>query len=426
MTQTPLADKTLLILARWFPPDMSAGSFRSIRFCNDLPHMGWRCKVITPDLACGTNVRPDSLDMVSDMTEVLRFRCGNIAEHMERVTSNPSTGPAKTFLAKVIRKTLQVLRAPDLHVWSLHNLFKAVQDALRHNTIDAILITAPPFSWMTLADKIKSVTDTPILLDFRDPWTSNMDLYGGRRAGICAKMERRCLAAADGIIYNTPGAMEFYTAAYPDMSHDAWSVITNSFIREQIEAVQPESFDRTTLVYGGVGRTAMVCKLAEAIATLKNDKTISNDTFQFISYGDEPDAVTRTVQDLGVSEMVKFRGYCSQNEVLASLRGASGLLLLVEDAHTIHVPGKLYEYIGSGSPTLMIGPADSNAARILAETGAGRTVKMTTESIAQGLRALVSGDMTASIDRDAIMSYETKATSRKLVDLLERIIDRKN
>ncbi|MHC4181639.1 MAG: glycosyltransferase, partial [Planctomycetota bacterium] len=399
MSQPPT--RTLLILARWFPPENVAGSFRSVRFCRDLPTMGWQCKVITPAEACCTLPDPTFLSEIPGDTDVVRFRCGNLAEHMERAVNNPATGPIRTFFAKAIRRTMQQVRLPDLHVWSVARLFKTVRRTLQQGPVDAILITGPPFSWMTLAPKLKARWDIPVILDFRDAWTSFSPRFTDWQKGHfepALAMERSVLGSADAVILNTPGAMDYYVDTYGDLDQRNWTVITNGFIKEQIDAVQPESFDGVTLVHGGVGRTDLICTLAEAMGKLKTAGKIGPGSFRFISYGGPAAEVTAAAREYDVAEMIEFRGMRSHDEVLASLKGASGLLLLVTgDCHR-HVPGKMYEYLGAGRPILMVGPDDSDAAGILHQAGAGMSVDMTAEAIAEGIESLQSGRLSANIN----------------------------
>ncbi|KKN95059.1 hypothetical protein LCGC14_0181270 [marine sediment metagenome] len=418
------------MIARWFPPDTGVGCFRPLRFCRDLPAMGWQCKVVALAEPCCTYPKASFLAAIPEETEVIRFHCGNLAGHMERIAESPATGAIRTFCAKAVRRTLQEIRMPDIHVWSLRRLFKAIRKTLQQRSIDAILITAPPFSWMTLTEKIKTVCDVPVILDFRDPWTSNVHLYHGRRGRWSHRAERRTLRAADAAIFNTPGAMEYYVETYSNLDQSHWTVITNGFVKEQIDAVEPERLDRTTLVHGGpVGggmRAGMVCMLVDAMGKLKAAGKITPATFRFISYGDWPANVAAAARECGVAEMIEFRGSRSHNDVLASLKGAAGLLLMLDDLHPRHAPAKMYEYLylGSEKPILMIGPADSDAARILQQTGAGMTVGATVESIIEGLETVLTGRSSANINTQAVMAYESKALSRKLADLLDAVISR--
>ena len=383
--------------------------------------MGWQCKVVTVAEPCCTYPKASFLAAIPEDTEVIRFHCGNLAGHMERIAESPATGAIRTFCAKALRRTLQEIRMPEIYVWSLKRLFKTIRKTLQQRSIDAILITAPPFSWMTLTEKIKTVCDVPVILDFRDAWTSNVHLYHGRRGRWSHRAERRTLRAADAAIFNTPGAMEYYVETYSNLNQSHWTVITNGFVKEQIDAIEPERFDRTTLVHGGGARAGMVCMLADAMGKLKAAGKITPASFRFISYGNKPATVTDVANRLDVGEMIEFRGSRSHDEVLASLKGAAGLLLLVDGVHARHVPGKMYEYLGSGKPILMIGPADSDAARILQQTGAGMTVGATVGSIIEGLETVLTGCLSADINPEAIMAYESKALSQKLADLLDTV-----
>ena len=420
--------RTLLIVARWFPPDSGVGCFRPLRFCRDLPALGWQCKVLTVAEPCCTYPKAGSLSTIPEDTEVVRFPCGNLAGHMQKLAENPATGRMGRFFAKAVRKTMEIIRMPEIHVWGLRPLFKAVRKTLRQHSVDAVLLTGPPFSWMTLTEKIKATCDLPVILDFRDPWTSNTYLYHGRRGRWSRRAERKALRAADAAILNTPGAMDYYAETYRDLDQSHWTVITNGFVKDQVDAVEAEPFDRRTLIHGGPAwgtggaRAEMMCVLAEAMGKLKASGRIAPETFRFICYGNRPADVAAASDRWGVAEMMEFRGSRSHEEVIASLKGAEALLLLLDDPHAIHSPAKLYEYMGANKPTLMIGPARSDAARILQETGAGMRVDATVESITEGIETMLAGRLSANINTQAVMAYESKTLSRKLSVLLDAVI----
>ena len=65
--------------------------------------------------------------------------------------------------------------------------------------------------------------------------------------------------------------------------------------------------------------------------------------------------------------------YVPHDEVLAYTRSSQLLLLMVNDVPNVmgHIPGKTYEYIGSGRPILAIGPENADFARVINETQTG-------------------------------------------------------
>jgi hypothetical protein len=68
--------KSVVMIAYSFPPNGSAGVYRSLRFTRHLPAMGWSVSVIAADLAPHSWTRhdPTLLALVPNETEVIRVR----------------------------------------------------------------------------------------------------------------------------------------------------------------------------------------------------------------------------------------------------------------------------------------------------------------------------------------------------------------
>ena len=418
-------DNTVLFLARTFPPQMTAGSFRPLRFARDLPDMGWNCVVITAEAECCPDPNMDLMKEIPSDTDVVRFPCGCPPEHLSKwlIQSQGRSGRLKRMAVKALRATFRDLSCPDAHAWSLGGLFKVVRNVVRRRRIDAIVITGPPFSWFRIAAKLKKAFGLPIVLDFRDPWTANSLRYKGTlfwRYWPSQWMERKAVTAADLVILNTPYSKKYFSTKYPQLGDDHWDVVNNGFVLDHMATVEPEPFPRKTLVYGGVTDLWMIRSLVEAMGRLKDRGVVSAESFRFVSFGNAPPDVMQAAEQAGVADMIEFRGRCSHDDVLSALKGASGLLLLLNDI--LHVPCKLYEYLAAGPPTLMIGPADSDAADILRETGAGVVSALNdVEGIERDLTRLLAGELVGRRDEQAVMRYESKALSGKLAAILGRL-----
>jgi len=91
-----------------------------------------------------------------------------------------------------------------------------------------------------------------------------------------------------------------------------------------------------------------------------------------------------------------FLGYQPHRVALQYLTGGDLLLLLIKNIKTstdsvVTIPGKLFEYVGSQRPVLMIGPA-GDAARIIEESGRG---SVCTEEDISGIAAALLGAFAA-------------------------------
>jgi glycosyltransferase involved in cell wall biosynthesis len=71
---------------------------------------------------------------------------------------------------------------------------------------------------------------------------------------------------------------------------------------------------------------------------------------------------------------VERTGYVSHAMAISEMRSADLLILSSEDQSVSegHIPGKLFEYLASGTPVLGIGDPHGDAAAILESTGGGR------------------------------------------------------
>jgi hypothetical protein len=101
-------------------------------------------------------------------------------------------------------------------------------------------------------------------------------------------------------------------------------------------------------------------------------------------------------------------------------------LLLIPD--TLHakgiLTGKLFEYLGAGIPVVGVGPADGDAARILADTGTG---KMFSRDDVDGLFAYLEKAYSGWLENSdlrhgkEVAVYERKAQAKQLSGILNEL-----
>ena len=107
-------------------------------------------------------------------------------------------------------------------------------------------------------------------------------------------------------------------------------------------------------------------------------------------------------------------------------RDASVLLLIEIDSDETRgiIPGKLFEYLASGSPILAIGPDKWDAQRIISETEAGKVYSyqdisgIKTYILSLFQKFLNNEEMINSHDID---QYHRKSLTGKLANLIKQI-----
>jgi glycosyltransferase involved in cell wall biosynthesis len=111
-----------------------------------------------------------------------------------------------------------------------------------------------------------------------------------------------------------------------------------------------------------------------ALQRLKNTH-VGTRSWCFHYYGIHEDHVRTEAQRFGVVERVVLHGRVSREEALAAVKGASVAVVVTTVAekgtsvdHGM-VTGKLFEALGLGTPILLVSPAESDGAAILADAG---------------------------------------------------------
>jgi hypothetical protein len=107
---------------------------------------------------------------------------------------------------------------------------------------------------------------------------------------------------------------------------------------------------------------------------------------------------------------------------------SDSLLLIVDESKESEeiVPGKVYEYLGTYKPLLVIAPEQGAIADLIEETGAGLISHQSNiDKIAQNYLQLFHNWQNKiqlnSIKKDKINQYERKESARKLAELLDKL-----
>ncbi|MBP7933341.1 MAG: glycosyltransferase [Phycisphaerae bacterium] len=432
MVSSATAEETraVLMLSQAFPPRQAAGTFRVIRFTRFLPELGWKCVVVTPRVQCHPGLDETLVEQIDPATEVVRFGCGDPAEHLRRWVTlrRDLVGRLTRKPARVLSRLMDKVLLPDTRVLGTRRLFRACTRVFARRRVDVVWITGPPFSYFRIVPRLKKAFGVPVVLDLRDPWTTGDLRYQGRdrwRLKHERRMEGEAFALADRVVLNSELCHRAYCRLYPDLPADRWAVLTNGYDPEEFVDVLPEPFDRMVLVHGGLsGGNRTARWLIQAMGILCKAGVLSPASFRYVSYGSGGPEEHEAAVAGGVADMVEFRGSRSHKEVLSAVKGAGALLLIVGSGHETSIPGKLYEYLGAGRPVIMAGAPDCAAADVIRETGVGRVVALNdVEGLADCLRDLVLGRLASHRDEGRVRAYESRSISRRLADLLRSVMD---
>lgn len=381
----------VLMVCYYYPPLGGIGSQRAQKLARYLPGYGWQPVVLTP--AQGSYLMDHTLDDGSAAgVEVVRTPALDLSARFKRlVPRGGSEAPAPGGRGEAIgatpgRGVVQVARnavrtwvyIPDGQVGWYSGAVRSGLEVVRRQPVDAIFSTSFPITAHLIAARLKRATGKPWIADFRDLWTENhyAEYHSRLRKRIDQRIEQRLFAQADVLVT----VSEAWAATLRRLTggRKRVEVIRNGYDSGEFAGLGRQPTEQWTLTYVGLfyGARQDPKPVLEAIRRLIDAGRMERDKVLFNVVG-QPDAyVQGLVETLGLADIARFTGFVPYREALQHQVNASLLLLILhgEQSDPGHIPGKLYEYLGSGTPILALVPPHFEAARIINDAGAGTTV----------------------------------------------------
>lgn len=422
-----------LFISHYFPPTGGAGVQRSSKFVKFLPDAGLLPVVVTGKLNPADWRTPEDRTLMADVPEELP---------VYRADWN-------------VKEENGVLRLKQRREAYL----KAAETAIQEHRPEFIFVSMSPFQDTEIAIRLSREHGLPWIADLRDPWA--LDEFQVYRSFAHRWLElrkmRMSLASAAGIIMNTPVARDRLLAAFPEFRDRPVTSITNGF--------DPEDFppngagtrgEKFRIVHTGTFHTKMGmhqksrqaqyrllgrCErgmeilprspyfLLQALERISRTDPAIHEALEVVFAGVMSDADEELISRSGVAGKVQVTGYLGHSECAKETASADLLFLplhgLRPGRSSSIVPGKTYEYIGSGNPILAALP-DGDAKSVVEASGNCRVTEPdNVEGIAEGIRYFFrqweSGTLSHTRDPGVTKAFERRTLTAQLADFLKGI-----
>lgn len=435
----------ILMIAYEFPPLNVGGSHRPARFANNLKAFGIEPIVLTLNT---TDYPQNKID----------------AKLMEQ---QPNFDVVRTALGPPVRfeglKNSYYINivGTEAKRWK-SSLNEAVDKLVKEHKIEAIYITAPPFSIVKLGLDIAQKHKLPSIVDLRDAWSQwCITPYASvLHYNALKKLERNCLKRASAVVATSDQTLHDFQQLNPELNKEKFHLVTNAYTADLGEIPETLAIEKTTgkFIIGYVGSfyyTPYQRKLMlstwwkkkphqflqysprqedwlyrspyfffKALAAFKEKYPSLAQRIELQLVGKKPEWMDAMVEEFGVSAMVKHLGVMQHKDAIAFQKDCDALLITsskVIDGQDYSIAGKTYEYIAQLKPILAFVAAGAQK-RILQRTGLSILCDAddTAASVEQ-LKSLLSGATQLNLVPDFIKSLHIRATTQKLADLINSL-----
>jgi glycosyltransferase involved in cell wall biosynthesis len=377
-TALPARAPRILIVAYDFPPHAAIGTMRTLRLVRHLADAGWDVTVLTGDprtylastpvdMALNDRVPPSvrivrarawrGISWLATLLRPARRQPAAPGERSARVTGS-GRAPRSGLSARVIRLIDAVTRIPDRESgWLIPAVIRGVI-AARSRRPDILYTSAPPWTGQVVAWLLSLIVRAPWLADFRDPWARApwRDDQHPLITAAARALERRVVTRADAIQFVTAANRDEFAQHYGPVAARKFHVVMNGCDAGEFDAVPPRpagAGDVFVLLHAGAfyGQRSPV-PLLNATAAAIQAGAIDRRRFRLELVGKATLTGVQledVIRQLGIGDVVTCVPWIPRAKVLQRMRAASALLL-IQPAHSVSIPGKLYEYLAAGRP----------------------------------------------------------------------------
>lgn len=421
-------ENKVAILTYYWPPAGGPGVQRWLKFVRYLPDFGYTPFVITvspeyaeyplKDASLEADVHPDA--------RIFLTRSGGFYDWYKRLTKSevPYSGFVNEKEPDFLQKTARFVRGnfflPDARRgWNRFAYAKAKEVVSKYG-IKKLVTTGPPMSTHLVGKRLKRELGLVWIADFRDPWTG-IYYYDRMYPTFLARkidgsLERSVLDGADRIITVSPSLAEELSSKSATLSGRDVEVIPNGYDEADFAFETPRSRMFTVTYTGTLASAYTLDAFIEAVSRLSREGAVLR--LRFV--GKVEENMREKLETLDAEK--EFIPFVPHAEAVRYMKEASVLLLVIPNlpGNKGNLTGKLFEYIGSGSPILALAPPDGDAASIIEKTGAGDVFDYTdAEGVYRYLKRLMSDS--GNIRSATASEYSRKALAGKLKEILDAL-----
>ncbi|MCK5116100.1 MAG: glycosyltransferase family 4 protein [Candidatus Aegiribacteria sp.] len=396
----------ILVFSYFYPPSSSVGAKRFAHLIEN-----WLIVGHSVELVSAVTTEYSSLD------ETLQIP-GKV--HYARAFPLP-----KSIAYKGIARLLHTLWSKyfvfiDRHEGWIKNAVETGIGVVPYQEPDVIISTGPPFSSFIAAERVAAKFGIPLILDYRDPWSTlitsrfppPMGSYPGRR------MEQKLISKASGIITCTEHLRDQIVERFPEAAEYS-HVITNGYSR--IIAKQHKASDEFIILYAGSfygsRRLSPLLKGLKKLIAVNPNLNLKIRVLSESVHDDDLDLFRKA----GLENSIDVTGNVPYASALEEMAKADILYLPSGIDVKYALPYKLFDYLATGRPILAVCSHDSALAKFLTSNDCGYSCEIQNEDgIAELLTHIVAGKaLNSTLDID---QYRWSKLAERYIEIISKAI----
>ncbi len=347
----------VLVIAYYFPPMGLSGVQRTLKFVKYMKNFNWEPTVLTTSNT-GYYAHDKSLLAEAEAANIRIVRTKG-RDINSLLSKKGTVKMPPEIIRKILSRISSTFLIPDNKKGWAKQAIKSGRELLGNEKFDLIFVSAPPFSAINMAVKLKKEFKLPLVIDYRDLWFGNQFAFYPTplHRFLHKRMEYIALKAADKVIATNRKMKEKMINWYKFLSFEDIFIIPQGFDPEDFVNLLPEKRgnNKMRITYSGIFYEFITPKyflLAFKELSIERPDIAYNIELHFLGFLRNENR--KLIKQLGLQDFVKEYGYLDHKEALIKIISSDVLWLMVGKARNVdtHSAGKLYEYFGTKKPLI--------------------------------------------------------------------------
>ena len=429
--------KKVLIISYYWPPAGGIAVHRCLKFAKYLREFGWEPVICTADNPEYPVLDKGNFKDVPGGATILKTKIWEPYNLFKFITGKKKEERIHNIFLEEEKPSF----GHKLGIWIRGNIFipdarkfwirpsvKFLTTYLKETPVDVLFTNGPPQSTHMIAYGVKKKTGIPWLADFQDPWTQ-VDYF-----------PQLMLNPISQKIHETKEQHVFRWADKVTICSDTWKrdlesigannvgVIVWGYDEDDFKNINVPLSQKFTLShYGSLGpdRNAKILWKALSIIAAENEQFKNELEIELAGFVGH--AIIDELESLGLKSNLRLFEHLSRKETLERMHRSQALMLILNNMPNVNgrLPGKLFEYLASRRPILVIGPEESDASKIVLGVNAGSTcgfhdLDATIKTVNEFYEKFKQGKLVSN--QTDISQYSNRNLTKKLARYLDQII----
>ena len=387
--------KRVLVVAFHFAPENTSGTHRSLHFARRLVDEGIDVTVLTRSLESLSAYDPALTEVFPWPEQVVRVAEQNTrldravagtrrALKRGKPRSDAVVGPVRTETGRPAGRSSGPdsarrssnrrfgaarsfvdwsLRFPDIHKGWYEPALSEGLKIIERDPFDLVFASGPPWTGLRVGARLSRAGELPLIADYRDPWTRRTGrewAVGGRLFDLfAAGLEGQVIRTAAVTTANSPGISEAIRTGYPSLADgDIVTILNGSDAkRRTVSRPFPAPSGLVARHFGSLYAGRRIAPLLQAMA----ERVREGGIWCAEQYGPAPAEADLEGLDPSSSGLLTVKEPLAFQAAVDRMHEPS-LLVVIQPAILFRqVPTKLYDYLCSGNPVLVLATGNSAA-----------------------------------------------------------------